>query len=142
MRRPITIDHPENVCFGCSPHNERGMRMEFVLIGPREVECVYTVPDHMSGARGVAHGGVQAVLLDEVMGVSAHQGDGEDFDIVTVDFRLRYRAPVPTGVPIVVRGRCEKVEGRDYHMSGAILSEDGRELTLAEARWKRIPPRR
>jgi acyl-coenzyme A thioesterase PaaI-like protein len=45
------------------------------------------------------HGGIQAALLDETLGFAAHAArgpDGPDFDIVTVEFSLRYRWPAPT----------------------------------------------
>jgi uncharacterized protein (TIGR00369 family) len=135
----FVIDAPENVCFGCSPHNERGLRMRFRRLGPGLVESHYNVSDHLGGAPGVVHGGIQAVLLDEAMGVAIHQSDGaEGVDVVTAEFKLRYRRPVLTQTRLVVRGELLRSEGRDYWVEGAILDADGQRLTVAEARWRRI----
>jgi len=57
---------------------------------------------------------------------------------VTVDFRLRYRRPVPSGTPIRIRGRFLRCEGLDYFVEGEILDAHGAALTRAEARWRRI----
>lgn len=139
MQEIIVNAAPDNVCFGCSPHNARGLRMTFVKLAPGKVESRCEIEEHHAGAPGVIHGGIQATLLDEAMGVAAHRGsDGEDIDIVTVDFTLRYRRPAPTGAPVRVTGELIRTDGRDFYMKGAIESEDGELLTLAEARWRRI----
>jgi acyl-coenzyme A thioesterase PaaI-like protein len=102
-------------------------------------ECLYTAEDHLAGAPGVIHGGVQATLLDEAMGHAIHFADPDpELDIVTVEFALRYRRPAPTAVPLVVRGKLERAQGRDFFVSGEILSPEGEQLTTAEARWRRI----
>jgi uncharacterized protein (TIGR00369 family) len=139
MEETIVIDAPDNVCFGCSPHNTQGLRMTFVKVGPGKVESRCELAERYAGAPGVIHGGVQAVLLDEVMGVAAHRAtDNDPIDIVTVDFKLRYRRPAPTGSPIRVLGELLRQDGRDFYMKGAIESADGTVLTLAEARWRLI----
>jgi len=138
----FAVDYPENQCFGCSPHNERGMRMRFRSVGPGVVESHHTVEEHLAGAPGVVHGGIQAVLLDEAMGVAIHQSDGgADIDVVTAEFKLRYRRPVATGVPLVVRGTLQRREGRDFWLEGAIVDASGELLTVAEARWRQISTR-
>lgn len=128
-------------CFGCGPANEHGLRLRFRRIAPGVVEGEYTAPEHQAGAPGVVHGGIQAVLLDETLGFAAHadRGPGEpDVDIVTVEFSLRYRRPAPTGQPLRLRGRLVRSEGRDLWVTGEIEDPQGRLLTEAEARWRRL----
>lgn len=134
----LVNDSPENGCFGCSPHNPGGLRLRWTRTGPGAVEGRYVVPRRYEGAPGVVHGGIQATLLDETLGQAAHQGDDPDLDVVTVDFRLRYRRPCPTLVPLRVRGRLLRTEGRDVFVEGEIVDEAGEVLTVAEARWRRI----
>lgn len=52
-------------CFGCSPHNEFGLRMNFVLEGDTVV-CHWQPENHLQGWVGVLHGGIQATLMDEI----------------------------------------------------------------------------
>jgi uncharacterized protein (TIGR00369 family) len=142
----LVFDDPGNLCFGCSPHNERGMQVRFTHVEPSAVEGRYTAAAHTCGAPGVIHGGVQAVLLDEAVGFAIHAHDG-GFDtgedpgiapVVTVEFNLRYRRPAPTGVELVLRGEVVSREGRDYDAVASIRDADGRVLTEATARWRRL----
>jgi acyl-coenzyme A thioesterase PaaI-like protein len=145
----IRFDGPDNVCFGCSPHNERGLQLAFTQVGPSTVETTYTAPAHSCGAPGVVHGGIQAALLDEAIGfaVFAHDmsaGDpstdagGVRRNVVTVEFDLRYRRPVPAEAPLILRAEVVHVRDRDYLGVGEILGEDGTLLTSGLARWRRV----
>ena len=142
----IVFDDAENMCFGCSPHNERGLQVRFTHVGPGQVEGRYTAAPHTCGAPGIVHGGVQAALLDEAIGfaVHAHATDGAPErdpwtdPVVTVEFDLRYRKPVLVGAELVLRGEVLRVEDRDYHALGEIRDPDGAVLTSATARWRRI----
>ena len=80
--------------------------MVFTRTGENTIECHYAAPEHLCGAPGVVHGGVQAALLDEVLGTAGHLGFAEAVDIATVDFSLRYRRPCPSGAPLVIFGEC------------------------------------
>ena len=143
MDEVIVNDGPDDRCFGCGHQNEHGLKLRFRVTENREVEAEYTAPEAFCGAPGVVHGGIQAALLDEVLGIAAHVGDpAEDVDIATVDFRIRFRRPTPANAPLMVRGRLMRVEGRDYFVNGEIVASDGEILTRAEARWRRIDGRK
>jgi acyl-coenzyme A thioesterase PaaI-like protein len=135
-----------NRCFGCSPHNELGLRMRFVEISRGVVESRWTAPEHVCGMDGIVHGGVQATVIDETMGAAIHamlEGTpGGDGPIATVEFELRYRRPTPIGVELVVRGTYLRADGRNHFVEGAILSATGERLTEAKARWVEVPRRR
>ncbi|HKJ23687.1 MAG TPA: PaaI family thioesterase [Myxococcota bacterium] len=135
-------DGPEHTCFGCGHANARGLRLVFTRTGERTVEAPFRAEAHWCGAPAVVHGGIQAALLDEVMGMAGHlafdaEADG-DVDIVTADFRLRYRRPVPVAAPLVLHGELQRVEGRDVFVGGEIRDAAGAVLTTGEARWRRL----
>jgi uncharacterized protein (TIGR00369 family) len=132
-------DGSYQACYGCGQKNAQGLRMTFAHLADGSAECVYTAAEHLAGAPGVIHGGVQATLLDEVMGHAIHvPGVDPDLDVVTVDFSLRYRRPAPIAVPLTLRARVVRSEGRDFFVTGEILSSAGDVLTTAEARWRRV----
>jgi len=135
-------DDDADTCFGCGTDNAHGMQLEFTRTGPSTVEGRTRVAAHFGGQPGIIHGGIQAVLLDEVMGVAAHCAfeEGEDHHVVTADFQLRYRRPAPTGQPLVLFGELERVDGRNLHVRGEIRSEAGEVLTRATARWVHVRP--
>lgn len=139
----LVREDPDARCFGCGQGNERGLRLRFRRTGPGAVEVEYEAPEHFAGAPGVVHGGIQAALLDEALGFAAHAADdGQDFDLVTVEFSLRYRRPAPSGAPLRIRGRLLRREGRDYWVAGEIVDASDGLLTEATARWRRIDGRR
>jgi acyl-coenzyme A thioesterase PaaI-like protein len=141
----LRFDEPGNVCFGCSPHNERGLQLHFMHVGPSAVEGTYVAPNHTCGAPGVIHGGIQAVLLDEAIGFAIHahhmtiEGGplAERVSVVTAEFDLRYRRPAPVDVELTLRAEVVRVFGRDY-LAIAEMAANGDVLTTATARWRRV----
>ena len=88
------------------------------------------------------HGGVQATLLDEAMGMAVRTAMGDDERwIVTAEFKLRYRLPAPTGRAVTVRGSVVRRAGDDFFTEGAIVDADGERLTIAESRWRVVERR-
>lgn len=70
MSAPINIRNPFHKlegynCFGCSPNNHLGLRMNFRLEGDY-VLCDWEPYAHLQGWVGVLHGGIQATLMDEI----------------------------------------------------------------------------
>lgn len=145
----IRFDFPNNNCFGCGPDNEHGLRLTFLHAKPGGVETTYSAPAHTCGSPGVIHGGVQAAILDEAIGFAMHayhddaEGGADDADpewtrVVTVEFDLRYRKPVPSETPLTIRAEVLRVVGRDYLAAAEILDEGDNVLTSATAKWRRI----
>jgi uncharacterized protein (TIGR00369 family) len=133
----IRNDGPLDVCFGCGQRNDDGLKMAFRKTSDTSVEAEYTVPGHYCGPAGIVHGGIQAALLDEVMGTAIHVGEGDQkMHIVTASFDLRYRRPVATNTPLLIRGRVARVEEPSYFVEGEITDASGEVLTTAEARWR------
>lgn len=52
-------------CFGCAPNNEAGVKMEFYEDGD-EVVSIWKPRPEYQGWINTLHGGIQAVLLDEI----------------------------------------------------------------------------
>ncbi len=126
-------------CFGCGQDNDSGLRLRFRRTGEGSVAAEYSVPDHFRGAEGVVHGGIQATLLDEVMGLAVHTMlAGTDHKIVTAELNVRYRKATPTEVPLAIRASLTRVEGTNLFLSAAITDASGEVLTEADGRWRRL----
>ena len=52
-------------CFGCAPNNEAGVRMEFYE-DSEEIVSIWKPRPEYQGWIDTLHGGIQAVLLDEI----------------------------------------------------------------------------
>ncbi|MFL6025215.1 MAG: PaaI family thioesterase [Marmoricola sp.] len=73
------------------------------------------------GPPGCVHGGVSALLLDHLMGVTASKMSRPTF---TGTLTLRYRNPLPLG-PVRVEGRVTREEGRKVFVEATITGSSG-----------------
>ena len=73
------------------------------------------------GPPGHVHGGVSALLLDHLMGVTASRMSRPTF---TGTLTLRYRNPLPLG-PVRVEGRVAREEGRKVFVEASITGSSG-----------------
>jgi uncharacterized protein (TIGR00369 family) len=76
------------------------------------------------------HGGVSAMLLDQVLG---HASAATGSPGVTTDLSVRYLRPVPLDVPLRVWGRVVEAGGRRTSVVGAITTVDEPDVPLVEA---------
>ena len=104
-------------CFGCSPANEYGVKMEFYEDGD-EVVSVWEPDPHYQGFLHTMHGGVQSVLLDEICGWTV------------------FRKLQTAGMTSKMETRFRKAVSTDcgYLLLRASLREQKRNLALVEAR--------
>ncbi len=123
------------LCFGCSRDNPGGLHLRFFHAGDG-VCCHATLGPTYQGATEIAHGGIQAVLLDEASCAAAFFTRGTY--VVTGGLDIRYRRPCPTGVPLHVHARVTADEGRYFTIAAAIRAGEALEvLTTSEGRFYR-----
>ena len=124
-------------CFGCSTVNSYSLRLRFFL---SEKGC-YTecsIPDYLCGIDGVAHGGMIALLLDEVSQwtiIARTRKMG-----LTREISVRYLKPVPTNTEIVAEARIETQDEKDTLLRSTIHSKDNELLAEGESRWMMANP--
>jgi uncharacterized protein (TIGR00369 family) len=140
--KPLQINR-EGVgrCFGCGQENEGGLRLLFSQYPDGTIETKHLTAGHHCGLDTVVHGGIQATILDEVMGVAAQASlpeDSSDLACVTAEMHLTYKAPVMLADEVVARARLVNIDGRDMFVEGAIVDSKGVELTTATSRWRQL----
>lgn len=74
------------------------------------------------GPPDTVHGGVCALVLDHVLGATAHQPDRPAF---TGTLTLRYRRPTALGRPLRAQAHVERIEGVKTFAVGHLADEDG-----------------
>ena len=115
-------------CFGCAPHNEAGVKMEFYEDGD-EVISIWKPRAEYQGWLNTLHGGIQAVLLDEICAwviLRKLQTTG-----VTSKMETRYRKSISTlDAHLVLRASIKEqrrnlvlVEARLYNAAGELCTE-------------------
>jgi acyl-coenzyme A thioesterase PaaI-like protein len=134
MRRPIAFsDVDENRCYGCGPANPLGLRLQFFETD-EGIEIDWVAPEHVVGPPGIVHGGVQGTVLDEACCMAAFAK--RHLPVVTGELTVRYRSPVPLGVPLLVRARIVEEQDRSFLIEGAIVSgASGDVLTEGRGRF-------
>jgi acyl-coenzyme A thioesterase PaaI-like protein len=115
-------------CFGCGPLNEEGLQMTFLPEGDVSV-TEFEVPARYQSWKGVVHGGMVALMLDEAVGWAAwHNGHPG----VTGKLEVRYRLPLKVGERVRLTGRVDNVRRTLVYATAKIERiSDG--ATVAEA---------
>lgn len=113
---PIPSHYP--LCFGCGQDHEAGLHIEMSSRADLMVQAQFTVGEHHQGAPGLAHGGVLAAAVDEVMGASNWLLMKP---AVTARLEVDFCSPVPVGHTV--------------RLTAAIVGQSGRKVyTVADAR--------
>jgi acyl-coenzyme A thioesterase PaaI-like protein len=88
-----------------------------------------TLPPPYTGPPGAVHGGIVALIFDELLGaVSSAHGHGGYTGTLTI----RYEKPTPIDREIVVESRVDHIEGRKIFAEGTI-THDGTVTARAQA---------
>jgi acyl-coenzyme A thioesterase PaaI-like protein len=111
-------DRPHNPVLGRA--NPIAPPLPITVCDDGSVMSELTMRPIYEGPGGFVHGGWVASLLDQLLGsaniVSGHPA-------MTGTLTIRYRRGTPHGVPLTLRGRTDRVEGRRVHASGEIIAD-------------------
>jgi acyl-coenzyme A thioesterase PaaI-like protein len=91
------------------------------------------------GFPGLVHGGVLATLFDVVLVHAVIQGTGRAG--MTGTLTIRYRGPVPLGVPLRLVAEATASEGRRTTARASLVAEADPDTVLAEADAVFVTPR-
>lgn len=117
---PLTFG-PEQTCFGCGPDNPLGLKLRFEREGD-VVRSRFTLDAGYDGPPGILHGGLQAMILDEIAGWTLVGLRGKIG--LTSSLNVRYFRSMRLGHEIVAEGRL--VSASDELMTvKAKLLQDG-----------------
>ncbi|OLT38617.1 hypothetical protein BJF79_26385 [Actinomadura sp. CNU-125] len=94
------------------------------------VRAEFTLPSVYEGPPTFVHGGVSAMIMDQVLGMAAAATGTPG---MTATLETRYRRPTPLGVPLTVEAKASRVEGRKIYADGTICGPDGRVTVEASA---------
>ena len=101
-------------CFGCSPYNENGLRLEFYMEG--DTICTDWMPSKdFAGYVGMLHGGIQATLMDEIASWYVYAQLGTSG--VTKSMQIEYLNPT-------------RINGTSVHLRASMIEQNGNEAVL------------
>jgi uncharacterized protein (TIGR00369 family) len=119
---------PHN-CFACGSLNEHGLQLDLHL-GDGRSWAELELPARFEGWAGIAHGGILATLLDEVMAWALVARDNWG---VTARLAVDFRRPVPIGQSIRAEGWIVRSRRRLVDTAGHVVDSDGTILARAQA---------
>ena len=120
---------PGYSCFGCSPTNPFGLRMEFFLEGD-EIVCRWDPSEHYQGFHDILHGGIQATLMDEIASRVVFMM--LDTAGMTYQLNTRFRKPVLISKGIItVRATLLRQQKRIAEIEARLY--DGEDMLCAKS---------
>jgi uncharacterized protein (TIGR00369 family) len=126
------------ICFACGKSNPHGLQLKIRKNGKDGVELDYAVPEQFAGWQGIAHGGIVATILDELMAWACTEAG---FHSVTGEMTVRFRRPLQTGVAIHgvgritgMKGRLLLTESRLFNAAGELVAEATGKMMHVSAR--------
>ncbi len=116
-------------CFGCSPRNEKGLKIRVSMEGNKGVS--YTiVSEHYCGFDGILHGGIIATLLDEISAFTIILNLSKMG--VTTEATIRFHKPIKINTLIRIEGQIIESQNNRAIVYSSIKSMDG--IILAEGK--------
>lgn len=131
-RFPDLVD--DHYCCVCGSENEWGLRLNWKTEG-KTTSAEFTSQKKHQGWKGILHGGIQAVLLDEAMGRLAWQTCGP---AVTAEMTVRYVSTAKIGEHLTVTGRIKEVKGRIISAEAELARADGSAVARATGKILKI----
>jgi acyl-coenzyme A thioesterase PaaI-like protein len=129
---------PHN-CFACGQLNVNGLHLD---LHAAEGRCwtELTLPERFEGWEGIAHGGIIATILDEVMAWAIID---QDLWGVTARMTIEFKRPVPVGGRLRGEGWLVRAKRRLVEAAGQLVDpETGDVLATSEALYVAAPEER
>lgn len=136
LKNPYARDKNYN-CFGCSPHNEKGLKLQFIDEG-EYVTAKWNPVSDFQGYYNILHGGIQATLLDEIACWAVYvQAKSSG---VTVSLNMKYRnAVLMDAGEIKIRAKVINHNKRMATVHAELFSSDGVLGSEAEVTYMIFP---
>ena len=125
-------------CFVCGLDNPFGLHAAFYELEDGSVCALVTADSRHQSYPGRVHGGVICAMLDETMGRAINVTEPDTW-AVTGDINIRYKHPVPYGVPLIVTGRITRNTRLIFDGEGEIILPDGTVAAHGHARYMKQP---
>lgn len=140
MRKIINswINKEGYFCFGCCKENHTGVKMDFYVDGD-EVVSYWKPEDRFQGWIDTLHGGIQAVLLDEICGWAVmHKTQTSG---MTTKLELRYKRPASSSdAYLMLRAKVTDVRRNLVTVEASLMNSVGELCTQAVSTYFAFPP--
>ncbi len=136
IRNPF-IGNEGYTCFGCSPANPMGLKMEFFEEGD-EIISIWKPDNNFTGFDFILHGGIQAALIDEIASwvvfVKLKTGG------FTTNLNVQYKQSVLTDKGnITIRASLKEMKKNIAHIAVNLYDGDNKLCSEAIVQYFTLP---
>ena len=110
-----------------------------VSCGVGEIEVKFKVRPEMGNPVGLLHGGIQAAMMDEVIGMASATLGDKGF-MLTIDLHTNFLGRVEVGETVLARARMVRTGRRISHAVCQLVDEAGRVVARADANLVKTEP--
>ena len=123
----------DQMCFGCGSLNTRGLKLSFDLDKEKKViRSTWTPTKEFQGYADVLHGGITALILDELMGNLLYL---TGTPAVAVELSVRFHKPGKMGEPIDFEARFKSKKGRVFEMEADARNPAGKPIASSSGKY-------
>lgn len=108
-------------CFACGGLNPLGLHLKFRSDG-EFLTTRFTPREHLQGFEGVLHGGIIAVILDDLM--SNLLARRYSIATATAELKVRFRAPAKVGIQLMARAWVKDRKGKIFYCQAELMTEE------------------
>ncbi|MEJ2413311.1 MAG: PaaI family thioesterase [Anaerolineales bacterium] len=139
MPQKVTAkQHNSKMCFVCGLQNSFGLKASFFEVEGEQLVALFTPCEQHQGYPDRLHGGLAATILDETIGRAININQNEIWG-VTVEFKVRYRKPVPLDQELKAVGRITSQNRRFFEGTGEILLPNGEIAVEGYGKYIKLP---
>ena len=120
----------DQMCYVCGSKNPLGLRLHFEHPKKGFLRSTVVFAKEHQGFKGIVHGGMMAMVLDEMMVNLAWK---EGIPAVTVELNVRLKKAAKIGQKVLLEGHLGKGRGRVLHASSEAKNQKGEVLASATA---------
>lgn len=100
--------------------------------GVGQMEVRYLTRPEMANPTGLLHGGIQAAIMDDVIGMTAATL-GEKGFMLSIDLHVNFLGKIPVGRSVTARARFVRTGRRIAHAVCELLDEEGNVVSRCDS---------
>jgi len=138
MTGHIHLWEDDHYCYVCGEQNPEGLKLQFT-VRDNMIETAFIAEKRHQGYKDVLHGGILAMVLDEVMVLLPYRLFGTV--VASGEITVKLKKPVTVGSHLLLKawfdGKGEK-DQRMYHCAADAVLDDGTVVATATSTCVRV----
>jgi acyl-coenzyme A thioesterase PaaI-like protein len=140
VKQKITGKQPNSkLCLVCGMKNPLGLKAFFYETEKKELVAIFKTLEEHQSYPGRLHGGIAAAILDETIGRAILMHHEKEIWGVTIEFKTRFKKPIPLEEELRVVGRITKDGKRIFEGTGELILPNGDVAVTGEGKYLKLP---